>query len=528
MVYLGEQKISFDSPTLIKDEPKDVVRFIDYDGIILTSYSKSEAEELTALPEMPSHSGLSAQSWNYTLEDLKDTLSASGQCDIGCIYTTDDGKTRITISLVEQKYTNYSLVFAQTVANGVQLDWGDGSPIQTFSETSQLTATHQYSPSSYPAVYIVTFNVVAGTMSFPYYITGKPNTIAMYSSTNSIEEIHIGNNVTDIGNYAFMNCLHLKCITMSNSLSSIGNQVYYQNYQLKTIIFPRYITSIGTNICSDCINITTVVLPNSITIIPIRAFSKTYSLRSIVIPASVKTLLAWVFENCYSLENIAIPNGILKIDQSVFQGCAIKSMSLPTSLSSIGYSLFDSCDSLISVEVPDAFGNQFGIYSGCTSIKTATIPSSTTYIRSYAFQNCYSLESIEIPDSVTTIGTYAFYSCKSLRKIKISNSLKSIESYAFQNCYSLGSIKIPKTITSIKANAFNSSSNIITFDFREHTSVPSLANVNAFASTNTSKEIIVPDELYDSWKSASNWSSTTNNIMNCIVKASESSLGPLN
>ena len=41
------------------------------------------------------------------------------------------------------------------------------------------------------------------------------------------------------------------------------------------------------------------------------------------------------------------------------------------------------------------------------------------------------------------------------------------------------------------------------------------------------KEIIVPDELYDTWKAASNWSSTTDNIVGSIVKASESSLGPL-
>lgn len=65
------------------------------------------------------------------------------------------------------------------------------------------------------------------------------------------------------------------------------------------------------------------------------------------------------------------------------------------------------------------------------------------------------------------------------------------------------------------------------FDFRRATAIPTLQNVNAFGNTSSNKEIIVPDSLYDDWIAASNWSSTTNNIVNCIVKASQSSLGTL-
>ena len=55
-----------------------------------------------------------------------------------------------------------------------------------------------------------------------------------------------------------------------------------------------------------------------------------------------------------------------------------------------------------------------------------------------------------------------------------------------------------------------------------------MENVNAFQGTPSSKEIIVPDSLYDQWIAASNWNSDTNNIRPCIVKASQSSLGVLN
>lgn len=125
------------------------------------------------MPLLPSHEGLSAQGWNYTLAEMKSCLSAVGTCDIGCMYTTDDGKTRITLTIQDAKYSEIPLVFQQTVENGVEVDWGDGSAAQTYSGTSQQTITHQYSPQSYPATYTVTFNVTDGAMSFPSDIMGK-------------------------------------------------------------------------------------------------------------------------------------------------------------------------------------------------------------------------------------------------------------------------------------------------------------------------------------------------------------------
>ena len=106
-----------------------------------------------------------------------------------------------------------------------------------------------------------------------------------------------------------------------------------------------------------------------------------------------------------------------------------------------------------------------------------------------------------IPSSVTSIGSYAFTACRSLAFVAIPSSVTSIGTYAFQFCYGLK-----------------------TFDFHTHSSIPTLATVYVFASTPTNREIVVPDALYDDWKAASNWSSTTNNIVGSIVKYSESSI----
>jgi len=47
------------------------VNFIDYDGTILYSYTAQEAQALEALPANPTHAGLTAQGWNWTLAQIK-------------------------------------------------------------------------------------------------------------------------------------------------------------------------------------------------------------------------------------------------------------------------------------------------------------------------------------------------------------------------------------------------------------------------------------------------------------------------
>jgi hypothetical protein len=64
---------------------------------------------------------------------------------------------------------------------------------------------------------------------------------------------------------------------------------------------------------------------------------------------------------------------------------------------------------------------------------------------------------------------------------------------------------------------FSGCCGIAKYDFSTHTSVPSLSNTNAFSNTADDMKIIVPDALYDKWKSATNWAT----YASYIVKASE-------
>ena len=102
----------------------------------------------------------------------------------------------------------------------------------------------------------------------------------------------------------------------------------------------------------------------------------------------------------------------------------------------------------------------------------------------------------------------------------IPSGVDTIKAYVFYNCTSLTSVTFPSSVTTIAAGAFYNCANITTYDFSAATSVPTLGNVTVFAGTSSSKQIIVPDALYDQWIAATNWSSTDNGIVTSIVRAS--------
>ena len=77
-----------------------------------------------------------------------------------------------------------------------------------------------------------------------------------------------------------------------------------------------------------------------------------------------------------------------------------------------------------------------------------------TVIGKEAFSGCSGLKSISIPDSVTAIGERAFYRCRALRSISIPDGVTAIGEWAFYRCYTLKSISIPDSVTEIGENAF--------------------------------------------------------------------------
>ena len=304
--------------------PGDIT-FYDYDGTIVTSWTLEELATKTALPDYPSHDGLICQGWNWSLADLKTT---NRKMNVGAMYITDDGKTRIYIRLEEGRTSPMLGV----CPNGtVTVDWGDGTTPDTLTGTS--TSTVQWTPNhayAAPGEYVIKLTV-DGTMGF--YGSSSYNqfsAILLYASgsdsrnyvyRNSVQKIEVGNGVTSICDFAFYYCYSLASITIPNGVTSIGNYAFYYCYSLVSITIPNGVTSIGDSVLYSCYSFVSIIIPNGLTSIGNSAFYYDYCLASITIPNSVTSIGDSVFYYGYSLASITIPNSVTSIGSDAFGFC---------------------------------------------------------------------------------------------------------------------------------------------------------------------------------------------------------------
>ena len=210
---------------------------------------------------------------------------------------------------------------------------------------------------------------------------------------------------------------------------------------------------------------------------------------------------------------------ITSINYSAFINCrSLKSATIPDGVTNIGNAIFSDCRSLASATIPDGVTKiGAGMFQFCYSLASVTIPDGVTSIESGVFQSCYSLASVTIPNGVTKILNSAFYDCYSLASVTIPNGVTAINDYMFRYGYTLKSITIPDSVTTIKVQAFHYCVTLTKYDFSQATAVPTLGNVNAFSEINKICKIVVPDNLYDQWIAATNWST----YADYIYKASE-------
>ena len=248
--------------------PGDIT-FYDYDGTIVTSWTLSELATKTALPDYPSHEGLTCQGWNWSLAGLKTT---NRKMNVGAMYITDDGKTRIYIRLEEGRTSPMLGV----CPNGtVTVDWGDGTTPDTLTGTStttvKWTSNHAYAA---PGEYVIKLTV-DGTMGFygEFSLTSA-SAILRYSSSDdnrnyvyrsSVQKIEIGNGITSIGNSAFYSCYSLASITIPNGVTNIGNSAFYSCYSLASITIPNGVTNIVDSAFYNCRSLASITIPNGIT-----------------------------------------------------------------------------------------------------------------------------------------------------------------------------------------------------------------------------------------------------------------------
>ena len=375
--------------------PKDIT-YYDYDGAILYAYTFEEylSKGLGYQPELPKRKGLRAQSWTSLPYIMMSAPTARVHFELGASYITDDGKTRLYIRIADIGRMTIPLYFTQTVSNGVTIDWGDGSSVETVSGTGNRNTSHIYANAG---DYIITLNVADDcTMSLgrntSYFVLGSVND---KQNRGVLRRVEIGKNVTQILTGAFYYCYNLETITIPRGVNTIGSSAFRYCYSLKHLTLPEGCKTLNSYCFADCTSLASVVLPTTLTSISGYAFYYCYALSSVSL-TSINEVGQYAFINCYGLARVSFDSNDVSFQSYVFRNC-LSLTHIRVACDYLSASAFESCTFMAIYD-----------FSGCQDIPTL---SSTNVFNSIP-SDC----KMVVPDSLydswikaTNWSTYASY-----------------------------------------------------------------------------------------------------------------------
>lgn len=434
------------------------VNFYDYDGTLIASYTEDEAKTLTTLPTPPEHAGLVFQEWNYTLDEI---IANADACDIGALYTTDDGKTRLYITVCNADRSLVYLGYRQTKSAGILIDWGDGNTERSEASTGLGVSKHSYEAAG---DYVITFTVDDDcSMS----LGGGGQNPLVYGDGSRLSallrRIEIGNNVTTLYSACVRNSYWLELIAMNKNISSIEANVFSGCSMLKFLVIPSAIKTIFAYTLSNCYRLAGISIPAGITAFN-SDISYAYKLRRAVLTGiEIKTLPENMFNTDYSLVTVILKH-----------------------VTKLGNSAFNSCKAITRIEMPEVESiGQYSLYSsGITEFDSG--------------------------DKLASIPNSMFASSVGLYRARLGKCVTAIGDRAFSSCTSLISVVCEGDITSIGNSAFDSCKYIKILDLSHCTTIPTLSS--SITTYPSDFEVLVPAALAEEWKTATNWTNLASKI----------------
>ena len=222
---------------------------------------------------------------------------------------------------------------------------------------------------------------------------------------------------------------------------------------------------------------------------------------------NVKYVGSYVFAYCSNLSYVNLPSCSLISGSAFYYNRQLNYINVPM-CQKVSYSAFYNCINLESISLPNCSYIEAGAFQTCYSLKSISIPNAIS-VSASVFSLCSSLSNIDMPKT-QILGEYAFYSCRNLENASIPLA-SNILTRTFERCSSLSKL-ICENVTYIYPYVFSGCNNLSEL-YLYTNSVIKLNNSNAFTSTpmvyssylGYYGSIYVPNDLLDSYKSATNW-----------------------
>ena len=309
--------------------------------------------------------------------------------------------------------------------------------------------------------------------------------------------IQFGKSVRSIGAEAFSGCRNLNGdLTLPDSVQIVGNDAFSECTGLTgKLTLGNGLQTIGFNAFYDCPFSGDLVIPDSVTMIGIQAFyCRPYYLPetqgTLTLGKNLRTIGESAFCESRYTGSLTIPDSVVEIGERAFCDCGNLNgtLTLGKNLRMIGKEAFSGCAFTGSLTIPEGITEiadgtfsflyqSSGMFTGKLTLPSTLktigasafsytdfsgellIPDGVTSIGANAFKECDGFGGLlSLPDSVKTVGEWAFYLCKGFTGLKLSASLTKIEERSFAHMYGLKTeVVIPEGVTEIGEGAFSCS-----------------------------------------------------------------------
>lgn len=256
----------------------------------------------------------------------------------------------------------------------------------------------------------------------------------------SAREVQVPEGITEIGTGAFQNNPYAEKVILPDTVKKINNNAF-RSSSLKEIHFGNSLEEIGDYAFYRCKSLEQqLVFPETLRHIGSYSFAECDKLQGLLLPGQMTELGTYAFYQCTGLTgNLTIPGTVKRVETGAFYGCAgLTGLTLEEGVEAIGYGAFRECQGMTGeLYLPGSitFLENEAFYS-CAGFTGLRLSENLTQIPNSCFAYCIGLEGeIVIPDQVTSIGSGAFHGLAKITGVTIGTGVTVIHNSSEYSCF---------------------------------------------------------------------------------------------
>lgn len=365
-------------------------------------------------------------------------------------------------------------------------------------------------------VYTYAFNDCDGlaSISLPYTLSTIDN--YAFSKCDFLNEVKFNessDNTLGINNYSFSNCVKLASIRFPGQLNKLGDYTFEGCSILENVIFnenPAFqpTLTIGNYTFASLENLHNVILPQRLISLGNYTFAYCSGLEGIILPNKLQTMGTYVFRDDISLEYATLSNSCAWLKEGVFYGCnTLKSISIPPIVTKMDTKLFAYCSSLSDVSFEGsselleiAYGasqTDYGLFRDCpveTLYLDRWLSYNTDKESRSPFYSIPELKNLTFGENVQVVDKYMFSYCTGLEEVVLPDNITSVGLWGFRGCSSLKNVQFSQKLSQVSDYGFaecTSLDNVIFPSSMTSISIYSFSNCTSLKSLDLGNSLMI-------------------------------------